>query len=123
MNYTYLLGKSMNDIVQSYFIKKQNKKKEIHMIGGNGIIDINKSFTIDEIKKHNTPNDAWILLKIKDVYCVYDVTKWISEHPGGPEVLISHLGMDATENFETIGHPNIVYETLLPKFFIGFLKK
>jgi cytochrome b involved in lipid metabolism len=84
-----------------------------------------REYTWAEVKKHNTSNDGWIVLKIKGHYCVFDVTKWIPLHPGGPELVIRHLGKDATNDFEQIGHPAYVYETVLAKYFIGkiFRKK
>eukprot|EP01137_Pigoraptor_chileana_P011691 Opistho-2@62978 len=35
---------------------------------------------------------------------VYDVTKFLEEHPGGEEVLMEHAGKDATDAFEDVGH-------------------
>ncbi|KAG8442259.1 hypothetical protein GDO86_011165, partial [Hymenochirus boettgeri] len=35
---------------------------------------------------------------------VYDVSKFLEEHPGGEEVLREQAGGDATETFEDIGH-------------------
>uniref|UniRef100_A0A670IF82 Cytochrome b5 heme-binding domain-containing protein n=1 Tax=Podarcis muralis TaxID=64176 RepID=A0A670IF82_PODMU len=35
---------------------------------------------------------------------VYDVTRFLSEHPGGEEILLEQAGRDATENFEDVGH-------------------
>lgn len=122
MSNIYLLGKTLKDITISYFIKKQNKNANIRLIGGNGIIDVNKYFTIEEVKKHTTTKDAWIILTKDNVKCVFNVTHWIPEHPGGAEILIENLGIDATNNFEAIGHSDVVYNILLPKYFIGFLK-
>ncbi|UJR30179.1 hypothetical protein I4U23_017719 [Adineta vaga] len=36
--------------------------------------------------------------------CVYDITKFIDEHPGGEEVLKENHGKDATNAFEDVGH-------------------
>jgi cytochrome b involved in lipid metabolism len=35
---------------------------------------------------------------------VYDVTKFMDEHPGGPSVISEYIGRDATGAFEGTGH-------------------
>lgn len=35
---------------------------------------------------------------------VYDVTSFISEHPGGEDILLDASGRDATREFEDVGH-------------------
>ena len=35
---------------------------------------------------------------------VYDVTKYLDDHPGGAEVMLDVAGQDADEFFEDIGH-------------------
>ncbi|KAL9411232.1 hypothetical protein AB3S75_044927 [Citrus x aurantiifolia] len=35
---------------------------------------------------------------------VYEVTKFLEDHPGGDEVLLSVTGKDATDDFEDVGH-------------------
>jgi len=57
-------------------------------------------YSLEEIKKHNTPNDLWIILHGG----VYDITKFREEHPGGPEILDNTGGQDATEKFEDVYH-------------------
>ncbi|XP_044149292.1 cytochrome b5 [Bufo gargarizans] len=59
-----------------------------------------KYYTLEEIQKHNNSKSTWIILHHK----VYDVTKFLEEHPGGEEVLREQAGGDATETFEDIGH-------------------
>ncbi len=112
----------MKDITKHYYTKMNHKNENISLIGGNGVIDINKFYSWEEISKHNKSSDGWIVLTIDNISCVFDVTKWIPEHPGGPDVLIKHLGIDATSNFEAIGHPEFVYKKILPKYFKGYLK-
>lgn len=43
---------------------------------------------------------------------VYDVTKYLEEHPGGSEVLLDHAGKYADEMFEDIGHSGDAKEKL-----------
>eukprot|EP01083_Nonionella_stella_P305836 1068524_1 len=52
-----------------------------------------QKFTWDEVKKHHTPGDAWIVHTNK----VYDVSDWY-EHPGGA-VIFTHAGDDMTDIF------------------------
>ena len=35
---------------------------------------------------------------------VYDVSKYLEDHPGGEEVLMDRIGQDASEDFEDVGH-------------------
>ncbi len=58
--------------------------------------DAPMSYSLDELALHNTEQDCWLVLGDK----VYDVTKFISSHPGGKAIL-EGCGKDATELFET----------------------
>jgi len=42
------------------------------------------------------------------------VTEFLSEHPGGPQVILKYAGKDAMEGFEPIHPPEILDEALLP---------
>ncbi|KAL2488172.1 Cytochrome [Forsythia ovata] len=59
-----------------------------------------KVFTLAEVAEHNTAKDCWLVIDGK----VYDVTKFLEDHPGGDEVLLSATGKDATDDFEDVGH-------------------
>uniref|UniRef100_A0A5F9DCD3 Cytochrome b5 n=1 Tax=Oryctolagus cuniculus TaxID=9986 RepID=A0A5F9DCD3_RABIT len=75
-----------------------------------------KYYTLEEIKKHNHSKSTWLILHHK----VYDLTKFLEEHPGGEEVLREQAGGDATENFEDVGHSTDARE-LSKTFIIGEL--
>lgn len=49
---------------------------------------MSKSFTVEEVAKHNTANDCWIIVEGQ----VYDVTKFLKEHPGGSKVILKLAG-------------------------------
>jgi len=53
------------------------------------------TITHDEVKKHNTAADAWVIVGGD----VYDVTKFAKVHPGGAGLLLEYAGKDATEDF------------------------
>ncbi|XP_074646344.1 cytochrome b5-like [Tubulanus polymorphus] len=73
-----------------------------------------KQFTLEEVKKHNDSRSCWIV--IHDI--VYDVTKFLEEHPGGEEVLLEQAGSFGTEPFEDVGHSTDARE-LMKDFVIG----
>lgn len=56
-----------------------------------------KQLTWDEVRKHATPNDGWIVIRGK----VYDVSTYAPSHPGGPQGIGKYLGRDATEAYDT----------------------
>lgn len=63
-----------------------------------------KEYSMDEVKKHNKKDDLWIVVK----GVVLDVTHWLDEHPGGPQALFSHMGRDATEEFEMLHDDEVI---------------
>ncbi|KIJ97860.1 hypothetical protein K443DRAFT_681226 [Laccaria amethystina LaAM-08-1] len=74
--------------------------------------------TLDELRQNKTRDNFYILIHGK----VYNVTKFMDEHPGGDEVLLAEGGQDATEAFEDVGHSDEARE-LLPAMLIGELEK
>lgn len=76
-----------------------------------------KEFTLEEVAKHNKKDDLWIAVK----GIVMDVTNWTDEHPGGPQALFSHMGKDASEEFEML-HDDEVIPKYAPEIVIGRVK-
>ncbi|KAF5901287.1 cytochrome b5-like [Clarias magur] len=75
-----------------------------------------KFFTREEVHAHNMSKDAWLIIHDK----VYDITRFLEEHPGGEEVLLEQAGSDATESFEDVGHSTDARE-MLQQYYIGEL--
>ncbi|CAB3259368.1 unnamed protein product [Arctia plantaginis] len=75
-----------------------------------------KLFTREELKARCTRNDAVLIIHNE----VYDVTKFLAEHPGGEEVLLEKAGQDATEPFEDVSHSSDA-RSLMKKYKIGEL--
>ncbi|KAJ5174036.1 Cytochrome b5 [Penicillium coprophilum] len=73
-------------------------------------------YTLEEVQRHNKPDDVWIILHNK----VYDVTKYLEDHPGGSAILIEVAGTDATEAFEEIGHSDEARDELV-QYYVGDL--
>ncbi|KAL2113565.1 hypothetical protein VUR80DRAFT_3492 [Thermomyces stellatus] len=74
--------------------------------------------TYQDVAEHNTKDDLYLV--IHDT--VYNVSKFVDEHPGGEEVLLDVAGQDATEAFEDVGHSDEARELLGP-LKVGELKR
>jgi cytochrome b involved in lipid metabolism len=53
------------------------------------------AYTMAEVAKHDTNSDCWVVIDSN----VYNLTKWISEHPGGPSPIEAMCGTDGTSAF------------------------
>lgn len=51
----------------------------------------------DELASHNTRSDCWLAIDGK----IYDVTSYISSHPGGVNEIVKYCGKDGTKAFST----------------------
>lgn len=65
---------------------------------------MSKRFTADEVAHHNRADDCWIIIHNK----VYDVTNFLSEHPGGRKVLLNVAGKDASSQFDNFHKPDVL---------------
>lgn len=61
---------------------------------------MSRLYTVKEVARHNHEQDLWIVIHNS----VYNLTKFLREHPGGEEVLMNLAGGDGTECFDAIGH-------------------
>uniref|UniRef100_A0A8D0FPJ9 Cytochrome b5 type B n=1 Tax=Strix occidentalis caurina TaxID=311401 RepID=A0A8D0FPJ9_STROC len=82
--------------------------------GGCAVAEAGPVFTLEEVGKRNSNREAWLVIHGR----VYDVTRFLDEHPGGEEVLLEQAGRDATECFEDVGHSMDARE-MLKQYYIG----
>lgn len=75
----------------------------------------NKTFTLQEVEKHNTEDDCWIIVKNR----VYDCTEYLELHPGGVDSITINAGADATDDFVAIH--SMKATKMLEKYYIGDL--
>jgi cytochrome b involved in lipid metabolism len=73
-------------------------------------------YSLEDVSIHNTPNDVWIIIHGR----VYEVTTWLENHPGHPEVIQEIAGKDVTKEFESIYH-SMAARHKLAEFEIGSL--
>ncbi|KAM0324861.1 hypothetical protein ACHAQA_007827 [Verticillium albo-atrum] len=76
-----------------------------------------QEFTAKEVAAHNTCDDCWMIIQGQ----VYDVTKYIHDHPGGADILIDAAGQDATVDFDNAGHSEDAFE-IMAEFHVGKYK-
>ena len=69
-------------------------------------------YSLEEVAKHNKKEDLWIAVH----GVVMNVTDWVDEHPGGPQALFSHMGRDATEEFDMLHDHEVI-----PKYAAGIV--
>ena len=50
-------------------------------------------YTWETIRGHDAESDAWVVLDGE----VFDVTKFLREHPGGSSIVLPHLGTEISE--------------------------
>jgi len=73
------------------------------------------TYTKEEVAKHNKESDCWVIYKGR----VFNVTKFIPEHPGG-SIILDFAGKDMTTDFDAIGHSADARETL-EQYLVGSL--
>ncbi|CAO3646103.1 unnamed protein product [Cunninghamella echinulata] len=73
-------------------------------------------YTLDDLKQHNTQNDAWTAIQGK----VYNMTPYINFHPGGVKDLMRIAGRDGTKLF-MLTHSWVNAEFMLDACLVGFL--
>lgn len=79
------------------FTKKSVNSSQVDAANSPAVIT--KAITMEEVGRHADQNSCWMVIGSN----VYDVTSFITEHPGGP-VILAGCGKDASILFN--GRPN-----------------
>merc|ERR1719440_473172 len=87
---------------------EDDDEEEEEEAGGGG------GYTLEEVAKHTSKTDCWVVVSGQ----VLNVTKFLSEHPGGELAILTFAGKDATEEFNMI-HPPDVIPKYAPDAIIG----
>lgn len=74
---------------------------------------------LTEVAMHNTPEDCWSVVDGK----VYDLTKFVNQHPGGSERIAQICGRDGTSAFNGEHRGQDVPLSTLSNYLIGDLAK
>ncbi|KAI0761744.1 acyl-CoA dehydrogenase NM domain-like protein [Irpex lacteus] len=79
-----------------------------------------KTFTVDEVAKHNKDGDLWVTIDSK----VYDLSRFAGLHPGGSGVLLmsSIAGKDATQAFFGLHRHEVLLRPQYARLQIGVIE-
>ncbi|GAA5935702.1 hypothetical protein JCM10213_003665 [Rhodosporidiobolus nylandii] len=76
-----------------------------------------KTFTAEQVAAHTSPErGVWLVIEGH----VYDVTRFLDDHPGGRKILLGKAGKDATDVFWQMHSKQVLEKTAKP-FLIGRL--
>lgn len=75
-------------------------------------------YTMAQVQEHGDETSCWTVIEGK----VYDVTPWISEHPGGPDRITALCGTDGTAQFTGMHEGDPKPASRLEGFLIGSLQ-
>jgi cytochrome b involved in lipid metabolism len=76
---------------------------------------VKKTYSFEEVQTHNSKQSCWSVVRGK----VYDLTSWISNHPGGEKAILNICGRDGTQFFEKQHGGKEKPEKILSQFEIG----
>jgi hypothetical protein len=74
-------------------------------------------YTMTQVATHNNQSSCWTVIDGS----VYDLTQWVSLHPGGPEAILSICGIDGSNAFHAQHDHAQEQEDVLATFKIGTL--
>jgi cytochrome b involved in lipid metabolism len=72
-------------------------------------------YTMAEVSKKNTAASCWVVVDGS----VYDLTGWITRHPGGSSAITNLCGRDATANFDAQHGGQARPSSTLDSYYIG----
>lgn len=78
-----------------------------------------KQITFAQVKKNNKSTSCWTVVNRK----VYNVTKWINQHPGGASRIQGLCGKNGSAMFNRMHSGQSAPENVLASYQIGVLKK
>ena len=77
------------------------------------------TFSLAQIATHNTPADCWSTINGS----VYDLSTWVSRHPGGSKPIEGLCGTDGSEKFSRVHGKSNPAQAALVLLKIGTLQK
>ncbi|PPQ72025.1 hypothetical protein CVT24_008077 [Panaeolus cyanescens] len=66
------------------------------------------NWSLSQVAQHKSTDSCWVIIHNH----VYDVTDFLKEHPGGPEIILKYAGQDATGVYDPIHPPDALQKNL-----------
>lgn len=82
-------------------------------------LQASSTLTLTDISTHSSKDSCWSTVEGK----VYDLTSFISKHPGGADAILAICGKDGSELFDGQHGMDPKAKGLLPNFYLGDLVK
>ncbi|GMM42689.1 L-lactate dehydrogenase (cytochrome) [Hanseniaspora uvarum] len=82
-------------LVSGYGVYNSNNNKIVHNEPSKKNLP---TISLEEFVKHSKPEDCWVIIN----GIVYDLTNFISQHPGGPEIIKANCGHDVSKLFNPL---------------------
>ncbi|CAG8551332.1 16789_t:CDS:2, partial [Acaulospora colombiana] len=79
---------------EGWMVKKESIKIAVPIKTSSNV----KTYSLEQVSKHNNENDCWIVIDKK----VYNATNFLRKHPGGKAAILINAGTDVTEEFNAI---------------------
>ena len=79
-------------------------------------------YSAADVARHATPSDCWIVVNGR----VYDVTRYLAQHPGGAATITPWCGKESTVAYETedgVGTHSSRADRLLESYVVGDLRR
>lgn len=76
------------------------------------------AYSAEDVAEHNTSSDCWAIINSG----VYDLTSWISRHPGGERAIEGLCGKDGSAAFNGQHGGGASQEAILVELKVGVLK-
>lgn len=80
-------------------------------------VSVKKTFTMEEVMKHNSEADCWIVVNNE----VINATPFLHKHPGGKQVLLLWAGKDASTEFNMFHKKDAIIK-YAPEIILGTLR-
>ena len=75
------------------------------------------TYTMEEVAQHSSKGDCWVVVQGG----VYDVTNFLTTHPGGAAILAAQGGKDVTDFFTELHRPQVL-EEVAAQYKIGIVR-
>lgn len=101
----------------SNVVQKNSTKPNNQILVEKPVVNENQ-YTLSQVAVHAGASSCWSAINGN----VYDLTAWISPHPGGSEAILSVCGKDGTDSFNSQHSGSSRILKILGSFKIGTLK-